>query len=160
MPNVSQQTRLKQERVIEAVRRGLEGAPAVEFMHNEGFATTQAGIARQLRALGGRGAISALIEQGLDNIAIMRHCFPDFDVDDVAFPSEPAEQADMFPDLTPSYHGEGDEGTALFDTVKMTLRMPADLHEAIKLAARAESKKQNDLIVEILTAYLSRRPFR
>jgi plasmid stability protein len=36
--------------------------------------------------------------------------------------------------------------------------MPEDLYEAIRLAAKAERKSQNDLIVDILTAALSQVP--
>lgn len=157
MANSPQQARLKQERIIEAVRLGLEGPAAVEFLHQAGYATTPAGIAKHLRAMGGRGRIQSLIDEGRDNVAILAVCFPDALLDPAAFPSAEPDQAEMFSDMGFATAGGGEDDG--FDSVKMTLRLPADLHEAVKLAARAERKKQNDLIVEILTAYLSRRPF-
>ncbi|MCC6488948.1 MAG: ribbon-helix-helix protein, CopG family [Candidatus Hydrogenedentes bacterium] len=40
----------------------------------------------------------------------------------------------------------------------MSIKVPADLYEAIRLAAKAEGKSQNELIVDVLTSALSRIP--
>ena len=59
--------RQKQERVIEAVRRSLEGDAAIAFVRRSGFALTQAGIARHLRSMGGRRRVQELLESGNTN---------------------------------------------------------------------------------------------
>ncbi|MCC6696152.1 MAG: hypothetical protein IT365_11035, partial [Candidatus Hydrogenedentes bacterium] len=74
------QTQAKQERIIEAVRHGLEGVGAVEFIQKNGFAMTTAGIAKNLRAMGGRGRVQELINEGKTNIEIMQLCFPEADL--------------------------------------------------------------------------------
>ena len=144
--------REKQERVIEAVRRGLEGDAALEFVRVSGYAMTQAGIARHLRGMGGRGRIQQLLDAGRTNAQIIEICYPGEDFS-VFHDGEP-EQGELFHDavrvsLTPDY---GDR--------KLTIRVPEDLYEALRLAARVEQKTRNDLIVEILTAALSRIPRR
>ncbi|MDP7640535.1 MAG: hypothetical protein QGG73_12625, partial [Candidatus Hydrogenedentes bacterium] len=45
---------------------------------------------------------------------------------------------------------------ALFPTTKMSITVPSDLYEAIRAAAVAEKKSQNQIIVELLTSALSR----
>ena len=152
------QTRAKQERVIEAVRRNLEGDAAVEFIHSSGYAMTVAGIARHLRTMGGRGRILEVIEAGKSNFDILAECFPDEDF--TTLQPEAPSQGELFakepfssvplPVVPPE--------AAPFETTKLTIRVPSDLYEAIRLAARAEGKSRTDLVVEILTAALSRMP--
>ncbi len=76
------QTREKQERIIEAVRLGLEGDAAVEFLCSSGFAMTSPAIARNLRMLGGRQAIQTLLSQGLSNFEVLQKTMPE----DAAYP--------------------------------------------------------------------------
>lgn len=151
---MTKQIRAKQERVIEAVRQGLEGDAAVEFIHQSGFAMTTAGIARHLRSMGGRAHVQDLIHQGLSNIEILAKCFPEDSPE--GFPPEQPSQGELFEDahdpLPFSIEGP------LYDTRKLSIRVPSDLYEAIRLAARGEGKSQNELIVEILTSALSRMP--
>lgn len=151
MPNT---TRAKQERIIEAVRHGLEGDAAVDFIHQSGFAMTTSGIARHLRAMGGRGRVQELINNGRSNLEVLKICFPEEDFDH--FAAEPPSQGDLF---------EGDEPMPgpspimpQLSTRRINIRLPEDLYEAIRLAAKAERKSQNDLIVDILTSALSQVP--
>ncbi len=152
--------RAKQERIIEAVRQGLEGDEAVEFIHRSGFAITPVAVARHLRSLGGRGDLQDLIAQGLSNIAILQRCFPKEDFEAAA--KEEPSQGELFE--LERFRAESKPSPfipsqpQLFETTKVTVQLPTDLYEAIKLAARAEGKKRNDLIVEILTATLSQMP--
>lgn len=151
--------RLKQERVVEAVRHGFDGDAAVEFIHQNGYAIAPAGIARHLRIMGGRGRIQELIAAGKSNVEILAACFPDDDLSD--FEPTPPSQGELFAE---------DEVAAvtipfelpdapLYETAKLTVRLPADLYEAIRIAARIENKPQNQLIVEILTSALSKMPY-
>ncbi len=155
---MSIQARQKQERIIEAVRRGLEGEAAIAFMRQSGFLTTPIGLVRQLRSLGGRARILEQIHEGKSNVDIL----------ELQFPAErlarlrPAtqEQADLFgavdlshepvtlPNLLP-----GD-----FDTTRLMLRVPNDLYHALGIAARVEGVNRNQLIVDILSTALSRTP--
>ncbi len=152
--------RAKQERIIEAVRQGLEGDDAVEFIHRSGFAITPVAVARYLRSLGGRGGLQDLIARGLSNIAILQHCFPKEDFE--AAVAEEPNQGELFE--LERFRAESHSSPfippqpQLFETTKVTVHLPTDLYEAIKLAARAEGKKRNDLIVEILTSALSQMP--
>jgi len=145
----------KQERIIEAVRQDLEGDAAVEFVRQNGFAMSSAGIARHLHKMGGKGNIVELISQGKTNAEILELCFPDEDMSELHV--VPPSQADLFaaheaqPPAAPS-------PDALFETRKMSIKVPADLYEAIRFASKAEHMSQNDLIVEILTSALSRLP--
>lgn len=144
--------RQKQERVIEAVRRGLEGDAALEFVHRSGFALTQASIARHLRSMGGRRRVQELLESGKTNAEVLEICFPGEDFSELH--SQAPEQGDLFGEpvdvaLTPEY-----------GTRKMTVEMPEDLYEALRIAARIEGKSRNDLIAEILRTALSRIPRR
>ena len=155
---MNKQTQAKQERVIEAVRHGLEGLAAVEFIQNSGFSMTSAGIARNLRSMGGRGRVQELIKEGKTNLEIMQLCFPDADLAHLR--PEPPSQQELF--------GEGHatrrstvvpfRDDPLYETRKMSIKVPADLYEAIRLAAKAEGKSQNELIVDVLTTALSRIP--
>jgi len=153
----SRQTREKQERVVEAVRRGLEGPAAVEFIHHAGYAITQPGIARHLRSMGGRGKVQEMIGEGKSNREILEASFPDEDID---LPGPAPRQPELFATEAgqPAPPEPSEAHAAVYDTVKMTVRMPADLHEAIKIAAKVEGKAQNDLIVDILTHHLSQIP--
>ena len=151
------QTRAKQERIIEAVRRGLEGDSATEFVHRCGYAMTLSGIARHLRSMGGRGKTLERIKEGKSNIEILRECFPDEDLS--YLPSEEPAQGDLFPSEQFGAGVPHDPGRMpAFETTKFTIKMPTDLYEAVSLAAKAEGKKRNQLIVEILTHALSRTP--
>lgn len=153
-----QQIRAKQERIIEAVRHGLEGLAAVEFIQQSGYAMTPAGIAKHLRSMGGRGHILELIRAGKTNFEILQGCFPDDDLSHLR--ATPPAQADLFgqhghtaPVRTFALHPEN-----VYEMRKMAIKVPADLYEAIRLASKAEGKSQNDLIVDVLTSALSRVP--
>jgi predicted HicB family RNase H-like nuclease len=150
--------RAKQERIIEAVRHGLEGDAALAFIHQSGFAMNAAGIARNLRQLGGRGMIQDLINEGHSNAGILASLFPGEDFSE--FHEEPPSQQELFTEdqLPPAPAPFPPAQPQPFETTKMTIRVPTDVYEAINLAARAESVKRNDLIVDILTGWLSRMP--
>jgi len=151
-------TRQKQERVIEAVRRGLEGEAAVAFVRQSGFLVTPMGLVRHLRTLGGRARIVELIHEGKSNVEILELQFPSERL--ARIQPAPQEQADLFggvdlshepvslPNLLP-----GD-----FETTRLTLRVPNDLYHALGIAARVEGVNRNQLIVDILTSALSRTP--
>jgi hypothetical protein len=151
-------TRQKQERVIEAVRRGLEGEAAVAFVRQSGFLVTPMGLVRHLRALGGRARILERIQEGKSNVEILELQFPAERL--TRLQPAPQEQAELFgavdlshepvnlPNLLP-----GD-----FDTTRLTLRVPNDLYHTLGIAARVEGINRNQLIVDILTSALSRTP--
>ena len=152
------QTREKQERVIEAVRRGLDGDAAVEFVCQSGYAMNIKGIARHLRLMGGRQRIEELVHQGKDNLEILRACFPDDDL--LKFPPQPPTQYELFEPSASRGLQElpiGDD-VPLYETTKMTVRLPTDLYEAIRIAAKAERKARNQFIVDVLESALSRMP--
>jgi len=152
------QVRAKQERIVEAVRHGLEGEAAAEFIRQSGYAMTVAGIARHLRSMGGRGHVQELINAGKTNNEIMCICFPDVSPDDL--PVEPPSQGELFEqELKMHVALANDEGgVPLYETTKVSFRAPADLYEAIRIAAKAEHKTQSQLIVDILTEALSKMP--
>lgn len=156
---MTSQARAKQERIIEAVRRGLEGDAAIEFVCQSGYAMNTASIARHLRSLGGRGHIEQLISEGKSNIEILQLCFPEEDI--VRLPAAPPTQFELFEEearpMTPL--GEP-EDSPLYETVKLTVHLPADLYEALRMAARAENRTRNEIIVDILTSALSQMPER
>ncbi len=148
----------KQERVIEAVRQGLEGEDAVDFIRQSGFAVTSAGIARHLRKLGGRGHIVELIKDGRDNWEILQASYPEERFEHIAV--LPPSQGDLFTENPPApkvpenlLHYQD-----LFESTKITLKLPNDLLEALRLAARAEKTTQSQLIIEILTSAMSQMP--
>ena len=74
---MSGQQRAKQERIIEAVRHGLEGDAAVDFVHQSGFAMTRAGVARHLGSMGGIVKVQEAIAEGKSNLDILHDAFPD-----------------------------------------------------------------------------------
>lgn len=155
-----QHSMAKKERVIEAVRRGLDGDAAVQFLHGSGFAMTVAGISKHLRSLGGRGAIQEKIGMKCSNVEILEAAFPQQKLGE--FKNIPPDQAELFDDSA----GESDSAptspvfhpTNLIESTKISVRVPNDLFEALRLAARAEHKTQSQLITDILTAALSRMP--
>ncbi|MFO7775483.1 MAG: hypothetical protein R6W89_06755 [Candidatus Hydrogenedentota bacterium] len=146
---------LKQERIIEGVRRDLEGDQAIDFVRQSGYAIASAGFTRLLNQLGGREHVRERVQEGKSNLEILAECFPDADLSGLPLP-EPVQE-ELFVDLT------ANKGTdwpppgngPLYDTVKLTLNLPSDVYEALRLAARGEHKSQNQLIVEILTTALS-----
>lgn len=146
-------SRLKQERVIEAVRHGLQGDAAVEFIHNSGYAMTNAGIARHLRSMGGRGLVQDRINEGMSNYDILAQIFPKDELEGIERP-EPNQQ-ELF---LAEPGSKADSGEDPYEFTKITLKIPSDLYEAIKLAAHAENKSRSDLIIEILETTLSRMP--
>ncbi len=152
---MTKQIHEKQERVIEAVRHGFEGDIAVEFIRKSGYAMTIAGITRHLRSMGGKGKVQELILEGKTNLEILELCFPEEDLDELY--AEPPSQCDLFlndlPNVAPPFQ------LALYDTRKMVIKVPEDLYEAIRLAAKAENTTINQLIVDVLTSALSRIPF-
>ena len=152
------QTRARQESIIEAVRQGLEGDAAVEFVCRSGYAINTAAIARHLRAMGGRGHILELIRNRKTNSEILHLCLGDAPVEEAA-PASP-KQEDLFPQPHVSDSTPLPDGRPLYETTKVSLRLPSDLFEAIRLAARAEGKSQNQLVVDVLTSALSRMPVR
>jgi len=149
------QTRQKQERIIEAVRLGLEGDAAVEFLCHSGHAMTSPAIARNLRLLGGRKAIEDLIGQGMSNADVLQLACPE----DTRYPipHQPPTQRELFQPVQEPAVAD-DDHMPLYETTKLTIRLPRDLYEAIRIAAKAENKPQNQLIIDILTAALSRMP--
>ena len=154
MTKAQQQTREKQLQVIEAVRRGLEGTDAIDFIRQSGYAMTPSGIARHLRSMGGRATVAERIADGMSNVDVLQAAFPDEDLGDVAA-AEPS-QADLFGEEDPAPVAHAPQ--SMFESVRMTIRVPEDVHEAIKIAAKVEGKRQNDLIVELLEQGLSRLP--
>ena len=150
------QTRAKQERIIEAVRQGLEGDASVEFVCRSGYAVNTSAIARHLRAMGGRGHILELIRQGKSNPEILRICLPDAPEEEA--PPAPPRQEELFVQSPDAGEAATPGDQPLYETTKVTIRLPSDLFEAIRLAARAEGKSQNQIIIEVLTSALSRMP--
>lgn len=144
----------KQELVIEAIRRGLEEGDAVTFVRQSGFALTPAGLARYVRSMGGRGRVLELINAGNTNEDILEVCFgPDEDVESEPDPTPPLEAHEG-----PLSNIVDLRATAQFETRKISVRLPGDLYEAIRLAAKGEGMSQNQLIVDLLTGALSRVP--
>ncbi|HNR30866.1 MAG TPA: hypothetical protein PKI11_08240 [Candidatus Hydrogenedentes bacterium] len=150
------QVAAKRERVIEAVRNNLEGEAAVEFIHQSGYAMTAAGIARHLRGLGGRGRVQDLIEQGKTNHEILALCFPE---EAEALPPPPPDQPELFVDeLEPGRAVHAPPDAPEFEVTKLTVKLPTELYEAVRLAAKAEGTTQNQIVVDILTSALGQLP--
>lgn len=146
----------KRERIIEAVRLGLEGDDAVEFIRQSGYPMSTQGIARHLRIMGGRGRVLQLIEEGKTNLEILRECSPEEEDIDLAIPPTQTELFKEDTGISPTAAAWAH--AAMYETRRISLRVPEDLYEAIRMAAKAEHKTQNDLIVDILTSALSRMP--
>lgn len=150
--------RAKQERIIEAVRRGLEGDAAVVFLHESGYAMTPAGVARHLRQLGGRGAVAEAIGAGKTNREILMERFPDTPEEALA-ELPPPSQGELFAgELAGPRIAEFGAGRSGFESTRISLRIPADVHEALRIAAKVEQKTQAELITEILSRYLGQHP--
>ena len=152
---MGQQTQAKRERVIEAVRHGLEGDAAIEFIHESGYAINSAGIARHLRRMGGRQHVLDLIEQGMSNVDILEACFPEEDFADMR--TAPS-QAELFTETPYTDTRHTPVSNDEFETTSINLRIPTDLHHAIRLAAKAEGKSQHQLVTDILTHALGNMP--
>jgi len=150
------QARQKHEHIIEAVRLGLEGDAAVEFLCRSGYAMTSPAIARNLRTLGGRKTIENLISQGMSNAEVLQLALPE--TAQYPIPQQPPKQRELFQPVPDPADGADDDHTPLYETTKLTIRLPRDLYEAIRIAAKTENKPQNQLIIDILTAALSRLP--
>lgn len=149
----------KRERVIEAVRQGLEGDAALEFIHQSGYAMTAAGVAKHLRGMGGRGKILELIAQGLSNPEILREFHPD---EAEELPPTPPDQSELFTgEEAGAHHGPLPfPGAPEFESTKLTVKLPTDLYEAVRLAAHGEGKTLNQFVIEILTHTLGQLPRR
>ncbi len=155
---MSSLNRAKQERIVEAVRHGLDGDAAVAFVHESGFKMNTTVIARHLKAMGGRGRVQELIHAGKSNSEILAECFPN-DEELATLQPAPPNQTDFFVEESAgSILPFGHVVPSQFETTKMTLVLPTDLYEALRAAAKAENKSRNDLIVEVLTTALSRMP--
>ena len=154
---MAKSSRAKQDRVLEAIRHGLDGEAAVEFVHQNGFAIALPGFVRYVRQMGGRKKILDLMAEGANNAEILRTCLPE----DEDHPMEtlPPNQRELFPreEVTGDIEFHNIEGVE-FEFTKFTVKMPTDLYTAIGLAAKVENKRRNDLIVDILTEAMSRMP--
>jgi hypothetical protein len=145
----------KLESIVEAVRQGLEGDSAVAFVCGCGHAINATGIARNLRALGGRGRVRRLLRARKTNAEIVELCLSGITFKETPIPPK---QEELFPGAI--YDGPETAGgdDPVYDTTKVSLRIPSDLFEAIRIAAKVEGKTQNQLIVDLLTLALSRLP--
>ena len=150
------QAQKKHERIVEAVRLGLDGETAVDFVRQSGFALTTTGIARHLRKMGGRGHIVALINEGRSNWEILQASYPEERFEHLTV--LPPSQGDLFSDNSPKVPDNLLPFQDLFQSTKITLTLPNDLLEAIRLAARAEKTTRSQLIIDILTSAMSRVP--
>lgn len=149
------QAQKKHERIVEAVRLGLEGEAAVDFVRQSGYAMTVTGIARHLRKMGGRGQIVALISEGKSNWEILQTCYPEERFENLTV--LPPSQGELFTE-TPRVPHNLLPFQELFESTKITINLPNDLLEAIRLAAKAEKTTQSQLIIDILTSAMSRVP--
>lgn len=149
------QAQIKLERIVEAVRLGLDGDSAVDFVHQSGFAVTTTGIARHLRKMGGRGYIVALINEGRSNWEILQAAYPEDRYEHLTV--LPPSQGDLFTE-SPKVPHNLLPFKDLFESTKITLNLPNDLLEAIKIAARVEKTTRAQLIIDILTSAMSRIP--
>ncbi len=146
----------KDERIVEAVRRALEGAAAVDFLRSCGYALTGPGIARHLREFGGRGRVAGLIAEGRTNEEVLDACLPAGS--GAAAPLMAPEQGSLFESGDAAYDGPTEKDSSLFPTTRLTIRVPSDLYAALRLAAHAEKKGVNQAIVDTLTWAMSRLP--
>lgn len=158
---VSAQSHAKQERIIEALRRNLEGDGAVAFIRESGYAMTKRGLARHLGILGGRESVLQWIELGYSNEQILQKCRPDdaeLQARDVP-PSQPALFTESEEEAPPSNTIPLERKRRNdFEHTKLTLNLPNELYIALKLAACGENKTRTELVVEILSHALSRMP--
>ena len=148
MPKTSE---AKLEAVVEAVRRQLEGDEAAECVRQLGFAMNVAGLARHLHQLGGRGKVEELIDAGYVNREIVA----------MQKPAPKPPKGDKLlgqPELFNAAATTPPPERPLYETVKATFTLPADLDEALRLAAKGERKSKNQLVVEMLTGALARLP--
>jgi hypothetical protein len=156
---MSKVARQKQERVIEAVRNGLEGDSAAEFVRTSGYAMSVAGIARHLRGMGGRARVLDLLAEGKTNRESLDLLVPGGPEDDVDLP--PPSQGELFrAEEFPVVELPETRLPAGFESTKITLKIPNELYEAIGLAAKAEDKSRAQLIIDILTTALANMPAR
>lgn len=148
---MSRQSSVKQERVVEAVRQGLSGEAAVDFIHQCGYAINETSIERVLKTLGGKGRVLNLLEKGLSNVEAIQVCMPETDL---------SELKDQMPDeeTTPQADVFSGDDAPIYPTTKMSIKIPSHLYEAVRAAAQAEGKTHNELIVNILSARLGRSP--
>lgn len=151
------QTRAKQEQVIEAVRHGLDGEEAAGFVRQKGFAMTASGVARHIGTLGGREVLLGKLDAGMTPLEILAERYPK-DAEAHALPEERHSQQDLFEETESPAAPLPFPKQDLFETTKLSLRIPTDLYEAIRIAAKVEGKTQAQLIVDILTSWLSRMP--
>lgn len=149
------QAQKKHERIVEAVRLGLDGEAAVDFVRQSGFAVTTTGIARHLRKMGGRGHIVALINEGRSNWEILQAAYPEERYEHLTV--LPPSQGELFSE-SPKVPHNLLPFQDLFESTKITLNLPNDLLEAIRMAAKAEKTTQSQLIIDILTSAMSRVP--
>jgi hypothetical protein len=149
------QAQIKLERIVEAVRLGLDGDSAVDFVHQSGFAVTTTGITRHLRKMGGRGHIVALINEGRSNWEILQTAYPEERYEHLTV--LPPSQGDLFTEAPKVPHNLL-PFQDLFESTKITLNLPNDLLEAIRIAARVEKTTRAQLIIDILTSAMSRMP--
>lgn len=155
---MTKQIRRKQERCIEAVREGLEGDGAVAFIHDCGFAMTESAMTRHLQTLGGRDAVSKCIDENMTNVEILSLHFSGEDFSELN--QALSQQGDLF--VKDAKSGGtipfSRDSTEEFETTKITLSIPSDLYQALRMASKAEGKNKTQLIVEILTMAMSRLP--
>ena len=150
------QSTLKRERIIEAVRKGLRGEAIIDFVHESGYALSETGFERHLTKMGGLGQLKTYFDSGLSNLEILSTCFPELGLEDLEkIVSSVTPLHSIAPALRRgAAHAEPPE----FATTKLTITVPSELYEAIRAAAQAEVTSQNQLIVDLLTTALSRKP--
>ncbi len=148
----------KQERIIESVRRGLEGDAALAFVHQSGYALTPLGLAKQIRSMGGRGRLLDLIHEGKTNVEILQTVLPRSA--ERQFRVHPPSQEELFKSEDWSQEPLRVPGLWInaADTTKLTIRLPNDVCQALTIAARMEGVNRNQLVVDLLTRILSQTP--
>ena len=75
-------------------------------------------------------------------------------------PAQPPTQCELFDEAgAENPHSPLPAASApLYETTKLTLRIPTDLYTAIQIASKVEGKSRSALIIEILTSALSQIP--
>ena len=155
---MTKQIRRKQERCIEAVRQRLENEDALAFIHECGFAMTESEMLRHRQSFGGREVILLRIGENKSNVKILSSHFQKEDFSDRNI--EVSHQDDLFA-KNPTATGTipfAKDSTEEFETTKITLGIPSDLYQALRMASKAEGKNKTQLIVEILAVAMSRLP--